>query len=243
MSPDKNNWDDVLSLVEQVQQYLTQLEPIMGPRINKDKAIVFIWIGLNDMGQYRKLNGKDFLETAERVNTPIFTEAIQPMYEKGFKNFVLFNLQPLDQSPSNQERKGKVESPSPTPEKIKDVNKMLDGLKKEYNKKLKDAKIELYDVNSLLTKMTKNPAKYGFTNTKGPDQQFRTQAFNPDSSTNLELLRSYYWWDKVHLTSRVHQYIAEDVRSFIATKWGTKVWEKPALTEDKAVTGSKFYRA
>ena len=64
------------------------------------------------------------------------------------------------------------------------------------------AKIDLIDVNPLLTELVNNPAAFGFKNSTG-------QAYNPSTGKEVRHPNQYVFWDGFHPTRRVHLLAAQ----------------------------------
>ena len=64
------------------------------------------------------------------------------------------------------------------------------------------AKIDLIDVNPLLTELVNNPAAFGFKNSTG-------QAYNPSTGKEVKHPNQYVFWDGLHPTKRVHLLAAQ----------------------------------
>jgi phospholipase/lecithinase/hemolysin len=63
-------------------------------------------------------------------------------------------------------------------------------------------KIDLIDVNPLLTELVNNPAAFGFKNSTG-------QAYNPSTGKEVKHPNQYVFWDGLHPTKRVHLLAAQ----------------------------------
>jgi phospholipase/lecithinase/hemolysin len=149
--------------------------------------------------------GNDFLINLEtNPNVPInnLKTAVSELYAYGARNIVLTNLPDLGKIP--------LINTNPTNAKL------LSLLTNIFNFKLKTAMFELritrpdlniviVDINTLLKRVTANPARYGLTNVTdacvgGTFDQPTIPCANPDQ---------YFYWDIEHPTKVVGQLIAD----------------------------------
>jgi outer membrane lipase/esterase len=148
--------------------------------------------------------GNDFLinlETDPNVPVNNLKTAVSELYAYGARNIVLTNLPDLGKIP--------LINTNPTNTKV------LSALTNVFNFKLEKAMVELrktrpdlniviVDINTLLNRVTANPARYGLTNVTdacvgGTFDQPTTPCANPDQ---------YFYWDIEHPTKVVGQIIA-----------------------------------
>ncbi|KAI0536421.1 hypothetical protein GGR58DRAFT_475280 [Xylaria digitata] len=103
--------DFTIPLVNQTQQYLTWAEPVIGEKLDKSRALVAFWIGINDINDTSKFTNVSFPVFYDDLIDAVFTQSVHPMYECGYKNFLFINLPPLDRTAAN------VVSETPLPNK------------------------------------------------------------------------------------------------------------------------------
>ncbi|KAI1360673.1 hypothetical protein F5Y08DRAFT_43777 [Xylaria arbuscula] len=153
--------DFTVPVVNQTQQYLTWAEPVVGKKMDKAKALVAFWIGINDINDSSNFNNVSFSAFYDMLIDTMFTESVHPMYMAGYKNFLFINLPPLDRTAAN------VVSETPLPNKTM-IGWWDDSLIKHSNTfaaKNKDAKAMVYDANRFLNRVLDNPAEFGILNT------------------------------------------------------------------------------
>ena len=123
------------------------------------------------------------------------------------------NLPPLDRTPGNQAKS----SPSPNATQVEWYNGALAEHAAAFAGKHKDAEVMLFDAHARLGAILDEPGKYGIVNTTnfcpGYDQ--------PDIAVNYENygcptpLDKYFWFNSGHMTSHVHQVLAEEVEDWL----------------------------
>jgi len=117
------------------------------------------------------------------------------------------NLPPLDRTPANQ----KTTSPSPNVTQVEWYNTALEQHADAFGKKHPDSNVLVFDAHSVLADILDRPAKYGITNTTSVCAGYN----QPDIATNYQSygcpvpLSQYFWFDSGHITSRVHEILAE----------------------------------
>ncbi|KAI1350726.1 hypothetical protein F5Y01DRAFT_325968 [Xylaria sp. FL0043] len=185
-----------IPLVNQTQQYLTWAEPVIGEKMDKSRALVAFWIGINDINDSSKFTNVSFPAFYDTLIDAVFTQGVYPMYGAGYKNFLLVNLPPLDRTAAN------LVSESPLPNKTM-IGWWNDSLSKHSNvfaAKNKAAKTMLYDANRFLNGVLDNPEKYGIKNTTS----YCLEYADPDVQEHPELhgclpLDHYFWYNSGHM--------------------------------------------
>ncbi|KAL2830738.1 hypothetical protein BJY01DRAFT_111427 [Aspergillus pseudoustus] len=208
--------DYTTSLVNQITQYLTHAHPVLAPRIVKPKnALVAVWIGINDIN--------DSADNSTIASFPAFYDTLMStlfdsfgtLHAAGYKEYLLLNLPPLDRTPANQDRQPGDRSPNAT--QIAWFNGALVDHAAGFKKRYRDTGVRVFDAHSVLSGVLDNPARYGIVNTSdfclGYDQ--------PDIADNYEAygcptpLSEYFWYNSGHITSRVHEVLAETLNGFL----------------------------
>lgn len=187
--------DYTVPLVNQTQQYLTWAEPVIGRRIDKERALVAIWIGINDMNDLADYEG-DFQALYDQILDAVFRQTVQPLYKAGYHDFLLVNLPPLDRTPGNVG----VEEPSPSKQMLDWWNGSLDKHTARFAHGHKDATALVYDANSFLNRVLDHPAKYGFENTTAfcPGYADETVVTDP-GKFGCTPIEGYFWFNSGHM--------------------------------------------
>ncbi|KAJ8106732.1 hypothetical protein ONZ43_g6962 [Nemania bipapillata] len=183
-------------LVNQTQQYLTWAEPVIEKNMDKSKALVAFWIGINDISDSSKLTNVSFPTYYNRLIEAVFTQSVRPMHEAGYKNFLFLNLPPLDRTAAN------VVSETPLPNKTM-IGWWNDSLAKHsdiFAAENKDVKAMTYNANQFLNGVLDDPQSYGITNTTS----YCLDYADPDVQEHPELhgclpLDSYFWYNSGHM--------------------------------------------
>ncbi|KAI1867891.1 uncharacterized protein JN550_006698 [Neoarthrinium moseri] len=190
--------DYVNPLVNQTQQYLTYAEPVIGVDMDKSKALVAIWIGINDVvdtvnSLSDSIGYKDFWS---EIISAIFSQSVQPMYDAGYRDFLLLNLPPLDRTSANQ----KLVLSRPSTRAIRYWNEKLAGQADVFAQDNSGANMMVYDANMFLNGVMDDPEPYGITNTR----DYCDAWDEPDVATDpakygCEPLDQYFWFNSAHL--------------------------------------------
>lgn len=189
--------DYTIPLVNQTQQYLTWAEPVIGKKMDKSRALVAIWIGINDVNDsVKQLNGTDFKTFWDALVNTFFEESVQPMYNAGYRNFLFVNLPPLDRTSANQ----KLTNPRPNKEEIGWWNSAVDKHRKTFEKVHPKAKTLLYDANTFLNGVMDSPTNYGITNTTSYCPAFnQLDVLTTPEKYGCQSLDQYFWYNSGHL--------------------------------------------
>lgn len=190
--------DFVNPLVNQTQQYLTWAEPVIGKGIDKSKALVAIWIGINDVNDIARLgdDSTDYPALLDDIVTAVFDQSVLPMYDAGYRNFLMVNLPPLDRTSANQ----KSTDPKPNRTLVGRWNEEIDEQAKLFSSCHSDANVMVYDANIFLNHVMDYPEAYNITVT----DQFCAAYNNPNVAENpakygCKPLDQYFWFNSGHL--------------------------------------------
>jgi phospholipase/lecithinase/hemolysin len=188
--------NSTIPLVNQTQQYLTWAEPVIGKRMDKSKALVAVWIGINDISDSSKFTNVSFPAFYDDLIGAVFAQSARPMYDAGYKNFLFVNLPPLDRTAANVVSK----TPLPNNTMIGWWNESLARHSTMFAAKNKGAKTMVYDANKFLNGVLDNPDKYEIKNTTS----YCSNYANPDVQEHPELhgclpLDDYFWYNSGHM--------------------------------------------
>ncbi|KAL3440806.1 hypothetical protein BJX65DRAFT_314458 [Aspergillus insuetus] len=205
------------SLENQVVQYLTYGHPVLVPRriVSPKKTLVAIWIGINDItDSARNATITSFPAFYNTLISAIF-DSVSSLHSAGYKDFLFLNLPPIDLTPSGQNQAPEDRSPNAT--QIALWNDILQQHAQKFQRRHRDSNSFVYDTNSQLQAVLASPADYGIVNTtntcpgaKQPDIETNYEAYGCPTS-----LWTYFWYDSGHITSRVHQLVAEGLEHFL----------------------------
>lgn len=115
----------------------------------------------------------------------------ETLYQNGARNFLFVNVPPFDRAPFSNN------NPT-TGAQITSWNTQLQSSIATFQAKHSDISAFYYDSWSLYTKLLDNPLSYGFTDTT--------------------IVGGSFWNDAVHPKSKVHQYMAQDLATFLQSQ-------------------------
>ncbi|KAF2477473.1 lysophospholipase A [Lindgomyces ingoldianus] len=199
-----------VSLEKQVEQFLDYGDPVLSTFLDKSKALVTSWIGINDIGDSAKYN-VSFPGFYDKLQARHF-EFIDSIYARGYKNFLLMNLPPLNRRP------GLVFSPNPSVNAtmIQWWNSALQSHATAFSNSHSDVEVMVFDVNKVLNGVLDEAEKWGFKNTTG----YCTAYNQPDILTDPGKYgclpqKEYFWFNTGHLTWRTHEVLTGFLREFL----------------------------
>jgi phospholipase/lecithinase/hemolysin len=199
-------------LVNQTQQYLKWAEPVIGQTMEKSKALVAVWIGINDINDSSKSTNVSFPAFYDELMDTVFAESVTPMYDAGYKNFLFLNLPPLDRTAAN------IVSETPRPNKtmIAWWNDSLARHSRVFAAEHKDTKTMVYDANQFLNGVLNAPHRHGITNTTS----YCLDYADPDvlehpAAHDCLPLDEYFWYNSGHMSSHTHKIMTLDIAKFL----------------------------
>ncbi|KAE8341635.1 hypothetical protein BDV24DRAFT_151036 [Aspergillus arachidicola] len=198
-----------VSLVNQVAQYSAYGHPVLKDIVEPSRALVAIWIGINDINDSAKY--AVHFPTFYNELMDILFASVRALHSLGYRSYLFINLPPLDRTPSNQN----TASPSPNATQVAWFNKALAQHAGSFDKQYPDTNVLLFDANSVLNDMMDQPARHGITNTTSfcsgydqPDIEWNYRAYGCPTP-----LDTYFWFNSGHLTSHVHKLLAKALES------------------------------
>lgn len=186
-------------LVNQTQQYLTYADKALQEHagLEQSKTLVTIWIGINDIidAQLKNLTSRDFYSA--NIETAI-SQAVTPLVDAGYENFLLLNLPPLERSPLNRD----TFDGSLSGELIETWNSQLRNKIKNFGRRHKNIEISVFDANNLLRHVLEAPEHYGISETadycKG--SKIWPDVIEDPESFGCEFpVAEYFWFDGAHM--------------------------------------------
>ncbi|TVY31201.1 Acetylesterase [Lachnellula hyalina] len=207
-----------VSFTNQIAQWNTYARPILP--VTLSKSIVAVFIGINDISDsskytFPRANASDFPSFYNQIINTEF-EALDTVYQAGYRNFLFMNLPPLERTPGNV--KPGI-TPLPNSTMLQTYNTLLSTATSTFATTHPGTKSMLFDTYSFLTSILDNPAPYGITNTTS----FCPRYDAPDIETNYAAygcvpLEQYFWYNSGHITWRVHGFLAGAVRGFLESE-------------------------
>lgn len=181
--------------------------------LEKSETLVVEWSGANDL---ITANDKPSRAAAEKaVNDRI--QNIEALIHNGYRNFVLFNLPNLSLTPRFQRKN--AEEQRNASDCTEYFNKQLQTKSLELIKKYKElgipVNLSVFDVNEQFKEVYSNPEQYGFDRDKLKSPYVESALFkenqkNPiDQKEHISPAKGYMFWDDVHPTATMHDWLAE----------------------------------
>ncbi|KAI8950059.1 hypothetical protein F4801DRAFT_590675 [Xylaria longipes] len=118
----RQHHDFAIPLVNQTRQYLIWAEPVIGKGMDKSKALVVFWIGINDTNDSSNFTNMSFPAFYNELIDTMFIQSARPMYMAGYRNFLFINLPPLNRTAAKCRKNKDVTA------MVYDANKFLNGV-------------------------------------------------------------------------------------------------------------------
>jgi len=169
----------------------------------KEQTVVIDWSGANDLLIANLTPSFDAVDKAIQARVA----NIKHLIDKGYRQFILFNLPdliltPRYQSKSEEERSNAHECSVYFNDQLKKVCHELVFLHS-------NCSIEHYDVNDVLVKGYQRPEEYGLETKKSKTPYTKSQDYKSEKPS----AKGYTFWDDLHFTSYVHALIGERIYS------------------------------
>lgn len=184
-----------VQLVEQTDQFLRYGEPALrgGDIVDPARALVAVWIGINDVGDSDAL-AVDFPSFYEELVSTMFAQAVAPVYAAGYRNWLFMKLPPLDRTPGNVVR---AAGPLPNKTMVGWWDDALDRHASAFAAQNEDATALVFDSNTFLNHVLDNPAEYDITNTTSYCAQYDQPL--PVTQYGCLPLDKYFWYNNGHM--------------------------------------------
>ncbi|KAF5525190.1 Acetylesterase [Colletotrichum aenigma] len=211
--------DYTISFQNQVSQWNEYGKSV----INADtkSSLVASFIGINDINdmanfQFPVQNLTDFEELYTAVIAEQF-EALETVYEAGYRSYLFLNLPPLDKTPAAQSDPTR----KPNTTMIKTFNNVLNQTAKAFTETHPGATALVFDTYTWLTYVFDNAATFGITNTTSFCPKYNAW----DIATNYaaygcQQIGEYFWYNSGHITYTVSQLLGSKVDELLAQKSG-----------------------
>lgn len=183
-------------MINQTQQYLDYAEPVIGDQIDKDKSLVAIWIGINDLGDAVAEN-KTIPNIYEDIIEAMFRESVSLLYQKNYRNILLVNQPPRDRGPSYV---NDPEGAKTVKKQAAAWNKYLDKYAKKFAKQHPAANVMVYDAQKFLNKVLDHPKSYGISNTTTTCSGYNNATVVDDPGAfGCAPIETYFWFNAGHM--------------------------------------------
>ncbi|KAK5806529.1 hypothetical protein VI817_000787 [Penicillium citrinum] len=200
-----------VSLINQTLQYQQYAYKPLSKLFRPKESLIAIWIGINDINDSSKYS-VDFAKFYENLIKTVFN-SVTDLYNLGHRSFLFMNLPPLDRTPGNQASS----SPHPNATQIKWYNDALIEHAHLFQREKMDVEARVFDAHTHLSKILDHPARYGIVNTTNYCAGYN----QPDIEENYSNygcptpLDQYFWFNSGHMTSHVHQILAEELQQWL----------------------------
>ncbi|KAI8143465.1 SGNH hydrolase-type esterase domain-containing protein [Fennellomyces sp. T-0311] len=195
------------SSVPDVTTQITSMFPQHFGNFPRDPSTTLytIWVGINDIDLTADWPDTDQLDDKLMQQYRALVEYL--VTQHGARHFVLISVPPIDRSPMWQ-RQG--------PDVVDRIQRRVH----EYNMKLASVvqhlgnatpgNFYLFDAWYTFTHILDNPQQYGITHISDycADWSYPTQ-------NNCAPIEQYFWYNDLHPTYKIHQYVAEAVYQFL----------------------------
>ncbi|TBU21927.1 hypothetical protein BD311DRAFT_771330 [Dichomitus squalens] len=151
--------------------------------LDPDETVYIVFIGINDCGTTER-------DELEPVIQDIFDSALHDLYVRaGARNFIIFDVPPVDRSPQALES----ESSDLIEDRVETWNETLQTQTTEFGLSSTEATVFLSSAHQVLTDVLDDPLEYEFSEGDPADEG------------------GGIWVDELHLTSEVHDILAEQL--------------------------------
>ncbi|ETS78649.1 hypothetical protein PFICI_08502 [Pestalotiopsis fici W106-1] len=195
--------DFVTPMVNQMMQYLSYAEPVIREHMDKSRALIAIWIGINDVGDAANVvaNQTDINDIEARYDaivSAMFNESVSWLHDAGYRDFLFVNVPPRDRAP------GRRSTDLPTAAMIESWNSALNRHHAQFSASHPTSNSFVYDSYAFLNHVLDNYSDYGFENAS----DFCANYTNATALTNPEALgcrplNTYFWFNSGHIELQV----------------------------------------
>jgi phospholipase/lecithinase/hemolysin len=197
--------------VNQTQQFLTYAQPALHNITTPETTLTTFWIGTNDI--FDTATSKVPVNTLYTDMITTLYASIQTIHDAGYRNFLIMNLAPLDKTPKNVAKL----IPSPSSSKVNRFNSILASQARDFQKRNADSNVVVFDANTFLNGVLKRPAPYGIKNTKDFCAAWNQPGVVADATVYGCLpMDEYFWFNTAHMTTRMHEILAVEVKKFLS---------------------------
>lgn len=176
-----------------MEQFLLYGQPALKNIIDPDKTLTAVWIGINDIGDSAELD-VDFPTFYNELITTMFEQAVESVYQAGYKKWLFLNLPPLDRTPTNLVR---AAGPLPNKTMIGWWDATLEQHASAFAEQYEDATALVFDANTFLNYVLDHPAEYSITNSTGYCLEYDQPL--PVIQYGCLPLDEYFWYNTGHM--------------------------------------------
>lgn len=95
-------------------------------------------------------------------------------------------------------------------------NSILASQAASFQNRNQDSNVVVFDSNTFLNGVLKNPAPYGIKNTKDFCAAWDQPNVVADATQyGCQPMNEYFWFNTAHLTTRMHEILAAEVKKFL----------------------------
>jgi len=184
-------------------------------RWNGNNTLFAIHIGSNDVNTFyskkSKYKGKkEYIEYVNNNKAPEkniedildhLLKTVENIYINGGRNFLFFNIPPLELADVNTKRKNNYKLHIPV------FNSLLNEKVKLFHEEHNDINIIIYNLNEQYRNIINHFERYGFVSGK------EIYINNKNSTTDDK----FFWYDHTHLTEKGNKIIAESIDDLLKT--------------------------
>jgi len=190
----------VLSLTDQVNQFLTGAALNHAATWTSANALFSIWIGVNDIGNSYYLSGDRAAFSDTLLNAEF--ALVQKLYDAGARNFLFANVPPIDRSPLMLAQGTSATSLEKTV--ITGFNTKLAAKVSAFKAAHSGVSTYIWDSNTQFTTILNSPSTYGFKD-----------AVSYGSDANE------FWGNNYHPSSYAHKFFGQQIGNTVlaGTVW------------------------
>ncbi|KAK9455664.1 carbohydrate esterase family 16 protein [Dipodascopsis uninucleata] len=177
------NHDFTLTFEDQVQQWRDYAYEALA--LDPSRTLVTIFIGINDVLASPHLEGRSFFAFYSDLTAIIF-DSVNSLYDRGFRNYLVLNVPPLDRSPYGYSRDEVLHVP--------EYNDALYSVTKDFHYKHADVQLTFFDTYEFFNTILDNPDKYCILDTKDYCKSFPESDIDVNSSHYSCLSKDKYFW-------------------------------------------------
>jgi phospholipase/lecithinase/hemolysin len=175
---------------------------------NGNNTLFAFWLGTNDISN---LNHTLFPQTAinQTLETigDIFFTSVKGLYNTGGRNFLIFNVQSIDETPGVYTLPGTVYGvPTNFDADVHHFNEYIQKLSKEFTTKYTDTNIIIYNIMEEIRYIQEHYNDYGFISSTD---------FWAGKNLTEEAIPNYLWLDGLHSTFKANSIFAEDINKYL----------------------------
>lgn len=199
---------------------------------SRKTTLVIEWSGANDL---ITVATRPTLHSAE-LAAHARIENIKKMIEMGYKHFVLFTLPDLSLTPRYQNEQ--PENREAAEQSVNRLNQIILEQIPELLTAHPDCTIKIYDANALFKKCYNNPEGFGLHEDKKHQPFMKSKAFKPTAVQPLA--EGYMFWDDVHPTQTVHQYLGMDFYAMFEQSYTFNIPEDAPIEQFRQSYGRRL---